>query len=308
MCLISKVPFFVLIFFLLFFLASDCLPAADPYKILCERNSLYQYFTVIESVIKGERYLVAKKRGFRQGGILIDAPEKLLLDYTKTAFVGLAFLNKDPQRALFIGLGVGAMPRFFRKHYPNSQMEIVELDPEILDVAREYFFFPQDQNIPVHIADGRAFLKRTSEKYDIVFIDAYRENYIPFHLTTIEFLREVRKNLSEEGVVVSNISIPPWTKLFHSFLKTYSEAFHHLSVFISKGSGNFIFVTVLDENRGIQKDVLKRAGEIDLSKKWDISLSERAEYKMDLSDERVEKGKLLTDDFAPVNIYRLQKQ
>ena len=58
-------------------------------------------------------------------------------------------------------------------------------------------------------ADGRYFLRPTDREYDLVVVDAYRQPYIPFHLTTVEFFGEVNEHLSERGVVTINVGHPP---------------------------------------------------------------------------------------------------
>ena len=299
---------FVFIFVGLFFDPSDCLPANESVKLIYEKNTLYQYVAVVEDVSGKERYLISKSKGFKHGGIFVDAPEKLLLDYTKTAFVGLVFLQRVPQNVLFIGLGVGAMPRYFSYYFPDSQADIVELDPEIPAIAKKYFYFREDEKMRVHIEDGRRFVKKNTRKYDIIFLDAYRNNNIPFHLTTLEFLKEVRLRLKKDGVFVSNISIRPWTKLFDCLLRTYSEAFSQSFVFLSKEGGNFIFVATPNEHGPVLDQLMERASKIDSSKGWDLNLADVVSRQVNWTKGRAKKGRLLTDDFAPVNIYLHQER
>jgi spermidine synthase len=94
----------------------------------------------------------------------------------------------------------------------------------------------------VHVDDGRLFVKRIKKKYDWIILDAYQNDYIPFHLTTLEFLKEVKSRLKDDGVVVSNITSQFRNKFFDSMVMTYKKAFPHLYVFKGKKSSNFIFV------------------------------------------------------------------
>ena len=297
---------FAVILVVLFFYPSECLSDREPIEIICQKDTLYQYVAVVEDASGKERYLLARNRGFKQGGIFINAPDKLLLDYTKTAFVGLAFLQRVPQRVLFIGLGVGAMPRYFNHYFPDSRTDIVEIDPGILDIAEKYFHFRENKNMRVNIEDGRIFVKRTSMKYDMIVLDAYQNSDIPFHLTTLDFLKEVRARLKKDGVLVSNISIPPWTRLFDCLLRTYSEAFAQLFVFMVKEGGNFIFIATTNKHGSDLDHLMERAVEIDSSKGWDLHLSHIVPGQVNWTKGRERKGELLTDDFAPVNIYRHQ--
>src|SRR5574340_7790 len=82
-------------------------------KLLFEKNSLYQYIQVIEDTVKKERYVRNHKREYTQGGIYVNAPDKLLFEFTQLGFVSLASLDRDPKDVLFVGLGAGVMPRYF---------------------------------------------------------------------------------------------------------------------------------------------------------------------------------------------------
>ena len=72
---------------------------------------------MVEDSSRRERYLVTKKGDFKQGGISLYDPDRLLLGYTGLAFVGLAVLKNDPQNVLFLGLGAGSMPRYFSRRF-----------------------------------------------------------------------------------------------------------------------------------------------------------------------------------------------
>ncbi len=82
-----------------------------PEKLLFEKNSLYQYISVIEDTARKERYVRNQKKEYAQGGIYVNAPDKLLYEFTQMVFVSLAFLEREPQDALFIGLGARAQPK-----------------------------------------------------------------------------------------------------------------------------------------------------------------------------------------------------
>jgi spermidine synthase len=294
--------FLAVLCYLLVSALSDSAGSASE-RILYQTESLYQYIAVIEDTTKRERYIVNNKRGYEQGGIGIAAPEKLLFEYTQMSFVGLAFLDREPKEALFVGLGAGSMPRYFHRFYPEAYSDVVEIDPDIVSVAKNYFYFREKENMKVHVADGRVFVKRTPRKYDIIFLDAYQTDFIPFHLTTVEFLREIKSKLNEGGVVVSNILSPTKNKFFYSMIRTYREAFPHLYIFKGTRSNNYIFVTARSKARKAEEYIWKEARKIQSYRKMDIDLYQISQsYAYYTEYER--KAELLTDDFAPVNIYR----
>jgi spermidine synthase len=276
-------------------------------KLIYEKNSLYQYISVIDDTLKKERYVRNQKREYSQGGIYLNAPDKLLFEFTQLAFVSLAFLDREPEEVLFVGLGAGAMPKYFNRYYPEAHTDVVEIDPDMVDVARKYFYFKENDSMKVHVNDGRIFVKRSKKKYDLISLDAYQNDYIPFHLTTVEFLKEVKSRLRDDGVVVSNITSPFRNKFFDSMIMTYKKVFPHLYIFKGSKSGNFIFVATAGKSLKDQESIEARAAEIQAFKKLDIDLQEFAERYENSSEYEWKGAKVLTDDFAPVNLYQHQK-
>ena len=275
-------------------------------KLLMEKNSLYQYIAVTEDASNNERYLRNNKKGLIQGGISLNAPEKLLFEYTQMSFVSLAFLRMNPADVLFAGLGIGAMPGYMNRYYPEVNIDVVEIDTDIIQVAKEYFYFNENEKLKVHPGDARQFIKRSKRKYDIIFLDAYQSDYIPFHLTTVEFLREVKSRLKENGVVVSNILSPNRNKFFDSMIMTYKKAFPYLYIFKGKRSGNFIFVVTKSFDLKDKDGIEAAAGKLQALKQFDIDLAETASrfgYSMAYEWSGAD---ILTDDFAPVNLYKYQ--
>jgi predicted membrane-bound spermidine synthase len=110
---------------------------------------------------------------------------------------------RDVDSLLLIGLAAGTVAKQFTAAYGPIPIDGVEIDPEIAEIGREYFDM-NEPNLNVIVADGRYFLSDTDSRYDVIGIDAYRQPYIPFHLTTREFFQEVRDHLTPEGVGIVN--------------------------------------------------------------------------------------------------------
>ena len=301
----ARIILLSIIYCILFPLKAQALEPGE--KLLYEKNSMYQYVSVIEDTVKKERYIRNQKRDYVQGGIYINAPEKLLFEFTQMGFVSLAFFDREPQDALFIGLGAGAMPKYFNRYYPEAGIDIAEIDVEMLDVARKYFSFRENERMKVHLEDGRIFVKRARKKYDWIILDAYQNDYVPAHLTTLEFLKEVKSRLKKDGVVTSNITSPFRNKFFDSMVMTYKKAFPHLYIFKGKKSANFIFVATMSSKIKELSEIEARAGKIQGRKKFDIALSEIASRYETSAAYEWSGAKILTDDFAPVNLYKFQK-
>ncbi len=105
-------------------------------------------------------------------------------------------MKPKPSRALVIGLGAGLAPRILAAQ--GIDCESVEIDPKVLEIARKEFGFVGRATI----ADGRAFLKNTSQKYDLIFLDVCTTDRLAYHLFTVEALHTLHNHLLPEGIVV----------------------------------------------------------------------------------------------------------
>ena len=108
----------------------------------------------------------------------------------------------------------------------------------MVDLAKKYFKFKETARLRTVVSDGRAFLIKDSEKWDVILIDAYRGPFVPFHLLTKEFYTLVKSRLSPGGVVVQNIE--PSTMLFDSATATLKSVFP--SVDLYDGGGNIVAI------------------------------------------------------------------
>ena len=271
--------------------------------VIYEKNSLYQFIKITESKRRGERYIQNTNRMLKQGGVYINEPDKLLFEYTRLSFIGLAFLEQEPKDALFIGMGAGVMPRYFHKYYSDTNIDSVEIDPDVYDVAKKYFFYKDEKTMKVYIKDGRVFMKKSKKKYDIIFLDAYQGGHIPFHLTTREFFQVVKKRLKPGGVIVANILAEDRNRFYYSMMKTYKKEFPHLYMFEGFASDNYIFVTRVEDTKIDKFTVWQNASKLQDEKKFDIYLPEMSNaYSYYSEDDN--KAEILTDDFAPVNLYK----
>ena len=112
--------------------------------------------------------------------------------------------STTPRNAMLIGLAGGTAARQLTAAYGPLPIEGVEIDPAIVKVARDYFGLDDLPNVDVRVADGRYALRTTDRTFDLIGVDAYRQPYIPFQLTTREFFQEVSDRLSPTGVAVVN--------------------------------------------------------------------------------------------------------
>lgn len=172
--------------------------------LIAERESIYNYIQVVQ--VGDETQLILNE------GVGIHSiynPHAILTQGPWDYFMIAPYFNKPPftsaqvRKVAIIGLGAGTAVREFTAAYGPLPIDGVEIDGTIVDLARQYFHM-NEPNLHVIIQDGRYFLDTTSQKYDVIAIDAYQQPYIPFQLTTQEFFQEVRDHLTPTGVTVIN--------------------------------------------------------------------------------------------------------
>jgi spermidine synthase len=194
--------------------------------------------------------------GAIQTSIDVRNPTRLAESYTAAAMLGLA-LVPEPKRILLVGLGGGAMAIFLRHNYPDALIEIAELDPAVVEAARQWFFFQEDPKMQVHVGDGRALIERNSSTYDVIFMDAYGAKSIPYRLATREFLSTVRTRLTDRGVLVANVWGEHSNDRYYSMVRTYETVFGEMAVVHAPGGDNHIFLA-LAHKLGLSQQLLSR--------------------------------------------------
>ncbi len=176
--------------------------AADG--LVFETESAYNYIQVVDW---DRRYLLLNEG---QGMHSVYDPNNLATHGTWDYFLVAPFFNPPPHTPdrvdslCLIGLAGGTISKQYTAVFGEIPIDGVEIDADIVRVGREYFDMTEP-NLNAVVADGRAFLAHTDRRYDVIGIDAYHLPYIPWHLTTVEFFRQVRGHLTDEGVVVVNV-------------------------------------------------------------------------------------------------------
>ncbi len=147
--------------------------------------------------------------------------------YTDYFELALAY-NPRARNVLVVGVGGGSALKRLWRDFPRVRLQAVELDPVVADVAYRYFALPHDRRLGLEVEDGRRFLARDDRRWDVIALDAYFSDSIPFHLTTREFLELVRSRLAPGGVLVANVigSLQgSGSRLFRAFYRTYRAVF-----------------------------------------------------------------------------------
>lgn len=202
-------------------------------------------------------------------------------------------------KTLSIGGGGYTFPRYMEVYYPNAEIDVVEIDPEVTQVAYEYLGLSSNTRIKSYNTDGRWYVMNCAKKYDVIFIDAFNDLSVPYHLTTKEFAKELKNIMESGGILLTNI-VDNFQKgaFLPSYVKTLREVFGD-KVFLLSISPHF-------EKLGISTFIVI-AGDVKIEnlksfieKNKDITASI---IPKNLFDEFINKryAVVLTDDYAPVD-------
>jgi len=238
----------------------------------------------------------------RQSAMDLQDPDRMVFQSMQYLHLVFAF-HEDPKRMFFVGLGGGSAPRCFHRDYPTLMIDVAELDPEVVNLAKRYFLFQESERMKVQAVDGRIFVNKTPHRYDVVFLDAYYADAIPFHLATQEFLQELKQKLTPNGIVVSNVigSVRGLdSKLFRSILKTLRSEFAQTYVFPVEGVPNIIVIATQDKERLGKQEVIRRAQRLEAQQRVHFPV-ERFAHTYVLEPIPTDDVPVLTDDYAPVD-------
>ncbi len=272
-------------------------------KALYERQSLYHYIRVEQTGSVRTLHFRLKGTEYDESMVDIARPLRLGMRYYRLMFAGFLFVP-EPKRVLMVGLGGGTLPRVIAHYFPDARVDSVELDPEVVKVARKYFLFREGNNARVFVRDGRVHIRslaRRRPKYDVILLDAFRGGYIPYHLTTKEFLEECRSILAPGGVVVANL----WDdhRLYEYQRRTFAKVF--ASHYAFGGGGNKILVAIPRNVELRKKELSDRAKELQKKRRFSFEMS-LVVGEFDPQIDYPPQGGILTDGHAPVNILRSQ--
>ncbi len=273
--------------------------------LVFQRDTVYHRISVSD---EGRvRYL--KLDNYWQSAIDLDRPDRTVFAYSDYLHLPLIFVPRL-RRVALIGLGGGTVPRHYTQDYPSVQVDVAEIDPEVVAAAQRWFRLPAGERLRVSAGDGRLFLLRASERYDVILLDAYLIDTIPFHLATEEFFRLAAARLAPGGVLASNVIGAlegEDSRLFRAIYKTFRAVFTTVYVF-PVGHGAFsstellrnIIIVGSMEPALPATEVQARAARLAAGV---VRLPGFADAAATLYQApiRTEDVPILTDDFAPVD-------
>jgi predicted membrane-bound spermidine synthase len=265
-----------------------------PPHLIWSGESVYNRMLVFNDESKGLRWLVMNDSKFSQtiervggggSGFYLD-------DFALGPVIAPA------KSLLVLGMGAGGSIQVSREVAPEIEIDAVEIDPEVVRVAGEFFGLPQhDPKLHVHIADARPWLAEHPGKSDLVHIDLFQGGpYVPFYLTTVEFFRLVRSRMADGGMLILNVyDRSAGQELLEAMGATMREVFPSIEK-LSRPDGNHILFAFA-EKHGLEETVsrLKHGG----GPAWVRELAQKAAGEIAEFEPRT-GAVIITDDRAPI--------
>jgi spermidine synthase len=224
-------------------------------------------------------------------------PDDLPVRYTQVMTVGVVY-PPEVKRVLMIGLGGGSISSYLGRFMPDATIDTIEIDPGVINAAKTYFGIKETARVRYLEGDGRVFLNRHKETYDLILVDAFQGGYVPFHLLTKEFYTLLRQHLAPGGAAAFNVH--DGTKLYASTLLTLHAVF--LSVHLYPSGEGEVATVVTAEPAPDTPALAARAKSLQDRLGFRFALPALLARRNDRPN-TTQTGELLTDDFAPVNVY-----
>ena len=199
---------------------------AESGRVIYETETEYQYARVIERD-DGERWLELNEGQAQHSRY---RPDTVLTGDVWDGHLVLGFtaFERAPERVAILGNAAGTTSRAYEEFFPRTRVDGVEIDPELSEIGRRYFEM-DNPRLHLYHEDARPFLRRIDASYDVISVDAYRQPYIPFYLTTVEFFETVRERLRDGGVLIVNAGHPEGQDDLEKVLTaTIAEVFGHV--------------------------------------------------------------------------------
>jgi spermidine synthase len=257
--------------------------------LLYDGESRYQYIDVRQEA-DGSRVLELNE------GVVANSiwyPHTVLTGGEWDMFLVVpALLDRPVRDVLVLGNAGGTTARALAALYPGVRIDGVELDPKVTEVARRFLGLGSIPRLRVITADARAYLRGTTKRYDLICVDAYHREYIPFQVTTREFFRLARAHLQPGGAVALNVSrIPGDRGLLRALAATVQSVFGQAWTWDALRFNSLLFAL---DRPATHAQLVTRVGRVPAPLRPLVPLVQR---HLEAAGAR---GEVLTDDRAPV--------
>ena len=271
----------------------------------CLRESNYYCIRVSDEIKKGQPMKVLHLDNLLHSYVSLENPAYLTYEYeTVLSELSMLVASHNPEfRALIIGGGGYTMPRYLMQAYPQSQVEVIEIDPEVTQVAYDYLGLPRDSGMVIYHEDARmAVPKLPLGQYDLVIGDAFNDVAIPYHLTTKEFNDQVKALMAKDGIYAVNLIDRFQSGRFaRSFVSTLQMTFPY--VYLIRGDRDWNndereTVVVVSSSQPLTREAIQAAN---IRMGRDQTISNFMPEELFATWLQARDNILLTDDYAPVD-------
>ncbi len=294
--LISR--FILLFIILVIFLSIDSINELHKKNGFIDLDTAYSRVWIYDSIqkdtkLKTRNLLINNEHS---SAMFLDN-NNLVYEYTKYYNLAKHF-NPQFKKTLMFWWAWYSFPKSFLLNYPDSKIDVVEIDPKMTELAKNYFKLTDNKNLNIYHEDGRVYLNKTKEKYDVVFWDAFSSHYsIPYQLTTKEAIQKTYDILNKDWVVVLNIiSAIEWEAwlFLQAEYKTYKSIFPQVYIFPvrNKNDWNEVQNIILVALKSDKKPSFYSS---------DLTLNSYLDHLW--KKEIISNLPILTDDYAPVDYY-----
>lgn len=275
-----------------------CVPAVFS-RVRLTGDVIYERVTPYQTLVVHERGRVRTLESDRiqQAGVDLRDGEPAL-HYPRWSALALV-LNPRIERMLVLGLGGGSTGGYLQRRVPHLRIDSVDVDPAVPEVARRYLRFAPRPGDRVFVADARSFLHGSNERWDLIFCDTYIGLSVPFHLTTVQFLDEVKRHLTPDGIFMVNLAAGLEDPFSQAMYNTVRDRFQSVYVFPVRGASN-VEVLATERPAVLPPQLAARARELEARFPFDPTLSEMVATRFH-GDFISRDIPLLSDEYAPVD-------
>ena len=233
----------------------------------------------------------------RHSYVDLEDPGHLQFRYSLVMADVLASMPDGPVDALFIGGGGFTVPRYLSSIRPGSTNTVLEIDATLVDIAEERLGLTQRPDIDILIGDARVLLgEQPDGRFELVVGDAFGGLSVPWHLTTHEFVEDIRDKLAPGGVYTLNLIDYPPLGFARAEVATIADVFTHTLVIApppylaADAGGNFVIAA---SDQPFDLAAIRAA------------IADRGGTELVIVDDELDAfadgARVLTDSFAPVD-------
>lgn len=269
--------------------------AAVPGEVIHQEESAYQQITVAQQGDVRTLY----SDGQPHSAIDLENPNRHVFSYTRYFHMPW-LMEEDIDRVLIIGGGGFTGSRHITSR-TNATVDVVEIDPAMIRVSRNYFNLSENDQLNVINAPGRQYLQETNRTYDLIIMDAYKKDDVPFQLTTAEFFELSSDHLSEDGIMYVNMIASEQgaaSQIYRAEYRTMQQVYPQVYSFPvgqEEGVGNIELIATKSSERITEAELRRRNARRDIG----INLSQEIDtYTVNVD---ANGAPVLRDDRAPVD-------